>query len=219
MSCVQRYRWCCSQVCQTVCIQCCMEMLIICERYYVLFQHHLAPPKVTFTSDAQSSEHEGGTDPVQEDKTFVLTEEATEPQYIVGSKPGPYVEERSRSIYCQLGARIGFMGIDARMERTRHQINYPETYDLLFKRLEEVYSKNKSLQHLVLLLGVPIAYPRLQWLENIFTSPIIGPIRFLNKRFGFAGSLFNKFDGQVDLLDDLDDHYTARQHKTERREL
>ena len=41
----------------------------------------------------------------------------------------------------------------------------------------------------------------------------------MNKRFGFAGGLFNQFDGQVDLLDDLDDHYTARQHKKERREL
>ena len=147
----------------------------------------------------------------------MLTEETTEPQYIVGMKPGPYVEERSRSIFCQLGARIGFLGVDARLERTRRQINYPETYDLLFKRLEEAYTNNKSLKHLIILLGVPIAYPRLQWLENIFTSPIIGPIRFLNKRFGFAGGLFNKFDGQVDLLDDLDDHYTARQHKLERR--
>jgi hypothetical protein len=31
--------------------------------------------------------------------------------------------------------------------------------------------------------------------------------------------LFNEFDGQVDLLDDLDDHYTARQHKRERKML
>ena len=57
------------------------------------------------------------------------------------------------------------------------------------------------------------------WLENILTSPLIGPIRLLNKRFGIAGGLFNNFDGSVDLLDDLDDHYTARHHKTERREL
>lgn len=51
------------------------------------------------------------------------------------------------------------------------------------------------------------------------SSPIIAPIRLLNKRFGFAGGLFNQFDGQVDLLDDLDDHYTARQHKRERRQF
>jgi hypothetical protein len=185
----------------------------------MLFQHHLAPPKSTFTSDAPVTAHEGSVDPVQQQNTFVLAETTDDPAYIVGQKPGPYVEERSRSIYCQLGARVGFAGIDARTERTRHQVNYPETYKLIFERLDREYSGNPNLKHLILLLGVPIAYPRLQWLENIFSSPIIAPIRFLNKRFGFAGGLFNKFDGQVDLLDDLDDHYTARNHKHERRDL
>jgi hypothetical protein len=47
----------------------------------------------------------------------------------------------------------------------------------------------------------------------------MGPIKILNKRFGLGGSLFNQFDGSIDLLDDLDDHYTARTHKKERREL
>lgn len=64
---------------------------------------------------------------------------------------------------------------------------------------------------------------------------MIGPIKFLNKRFGvgessfvnilacpnkiLAGSFFNHFDGSVDLLDDLDDHYTSRTHKKERHDL
>lgn len=148
-----------------------------------------------------------------------MKEPEIDPSFIVGSKAGPYVEEHSNSIYCQLGARIAFLGIDARTERTRHQINYPETYDLIFNRVSSQLSANKNLKHLILLLGVPIAYPRLQWLENILSSPIIGPIRFLNKRFGLAGGFFNQFDGNVDLLDDLDDHYTARQHKHERRDL
>lgn len=47
----------------------------------------------------------------------------------------------------------------------------------------------------------------------------MAPIRLLNKRFGLAGGLFNHFDGQIDLLDDLDDHYTARNHKKERLDL
>ena len=34
--------------------------------------------------------------------------------------------------------------------------------------------------------------------------------------FIIGGSFFNHFDGSVDLLDDLDDHYTARTHKKER---
>jgi hypothetical protein len=129
------------------------------------------------------------------------------------------VAEKSRNLYCQLGRRIAFAGIDARTERTRHQINYPETYKIFFDRIHSELLANPETKHLILLLGVPIAYPRLQWLENILQSPIIGPIRFLNRRFGFAGGLFNQFDGGVDLLDDLDDHYTAHQHKRERREL
>lgn len=196
----------------------------VAHKYYLLFQHHLAPPKSTFTTDAPKTTNVGaaGTtpaDPVQLKDTFVMTNDEGDPSYIIGHKPGPYVEERSRNIYCQLGARIAFAGIDARTERTRHQINYPETYKLLFDRLDKEFAANKDLKHLILLLGVPIAYPRLIWLENILQSPLIAPIRFLNKRFGFAGGFFNQFDGKVDLLDDLDDHYTARQHKAERREL
>lgn len=198
----------------------------VAHKYYLLFQHHLAPPKSTFTTDAAKTTNVAATgagttpaDPVQLQNTFVMTNDEGDPSYIIGPRPGPYVEERSRNIYCQLGARIAFAGIDARTERTRHQINYPETYKMLFDRLDKEFSANKELKHLILLLGVPIAYPRLIWLENILQSPLIAPIKFLNKRFGLAGSFFNQFDGKVDLLDDLDDHYTARQHKTERREL
>jgi hypothetical protein len=47
----------------------------------------------------------------------------------------------------------------------------------------------------------------------------MGPVKLLHKRFGVGGGLFNHFDGSIDLLDDLDDHYTARTHKAERRYL
>jgi hypothetical protein len=59
----------------------------------------------------------------------------------------------------------------------------------------------------------------LTWLENVLRSPLIGPVKFLNRRFGLGGGFFNHFDGSVDLLDDLDDHYTARTHKPERAGL
>ncbi|KAF2108056.1 hypothetical protein BDV96DRAFT_287096 [Lophiotrema nucula] len=195
----------------------------VAHKYYLLFQHHLAPPKSTFTTDepATTDVSVDGTpaDPAQLKNTFVMTDDPDDSSYIIGQKPGPYVAERSRSIYTQLGAHIAFAGLDARTERTRHQVNYPETYQLIFDRINKELEANKEIKHLILLLGVPIAYPRLQWLENIFASPLIAPIKFLNKRFGFGGNLFNKFDGNVDLLDDLDDHYTAHQHKHERRDL
>ncbi|KAF7720080.1 Alkaline phosphatase D-related protein [Penicillium ucsense] len=193
-------------------------------KYYCLFQHHIAPPKSTFTTDApatmQAVNGTAGVDPRQLENTFVLENQPVDDSWIIGKRPGPYVEERSRNLYMRFGKRIAFIGVDARTERTRHQINYPDTYELIFQRLQqEINAANGDIKHLVVLLGVPIAYPRLAWLENILSSPLIAPIRLLNKRFGVAGGLFNEFDGQVDLLDDLDDHYTARQHKRERKIL
>ncbi|KAJ5289417.1 uncharacterized protein N7443_009670 [Penicillium atrosanguineum] len=193
-------------------------------KYYCLFQHHIAPPKSTFTTDAPQTMHAvngtSGVDERQVENTYVLEPQVQDDSWIIGKRPGPYVEERSRSLYMRFGKRIAFMGLDARTERTRHQVNYPDTYDIIFDRLKhEIETANGDIKHLVVLLGVPIAYPRLAWLENILTSPVIAPIRLLNKRFGIAGGLFNEFDGNVDLLDDLDDHYTARQHKKERKML
>jgi PhoD related phosphatase len=194
-------------------------------KYYCLFQHHTAPPRSTYTTDAPETMKAGldgsaGYDPRQMENSYVYKRTADDPSWIVGKQPGPYVEERSRSLYMRLGKHIAFCGIDARTERTRHQVNYPETYDQIFHRLHsEVAASHGDIKHLILLLGVPIAYPRLAWLENIFASPLIAPIKLLNKRFGFGGGFFNSFDGEVDLLDDLDDHYTAKYHKAERKAL
>lgn len=136
-------------------------------KYYMLFQHHLPPPVSTYTTDApQTMESSpGGTkaDPAQLRDTYVLEGEEEDPSYIIGPKPGPYVAERSRSIYAKLGARIAFFGIDARTERTRHQVNYPETYQLIMNRLKSELSAAANgpepMQHIIVLLGIPIAYP------------------------------------------------------------
>ena len=42
------------------------------------------------------------------------------------------------------------------------------------------------------------------------------PLCLLIAHIVLGGGFFNNFDGSVDLLDDLDDHYTARTHKKER---
>ncbi|KAI0889427.1 uncharacterized protein GGS22DRAFT_71021 [Annulohypoxylon maeteangense] len=193
------------------------------HKYYMLFQHHLAPPASTYTSDApKAGEHGPEEDPKQLVDTYVKPQ-AFDSSYIIGSSPGPYVAQHSMNMFSKLGARIAFLGIDARTERTRHQVNYEETYDLIFGRVREelgaAQATGQPYRHLILLLGIPIAYPRLTWLENVFSSPLIAPVKFLNRRFGFGGGVFNHFDGSVDLLDDLDDHYTARTHKKERNAL
>lgn len=103
-----------------------------------------------------------GPDPNQLMDTFVASPKSDE-QHIVGSKPGPYVAEKSYNLYTRLGARIAMVGIDARTERTRHQVNYPETYDLIFNRVRSelgaAASSGQPIKHLIVLLGIPIAYP------------------------------------------------------------
>ena len=198
----------------------------ISYKYYCLFQHHIPPPKVSFTTPAAQRRQPQSSMGEQPDsllprKTFVPEQQSEESCFIVGERPGPYISELSRSLYMRLGARLAFLGIDARTERTRRRVNYSETYDLIFKRVRSelgLAGKGK-ITHLIVLLGIPIAFPRLNWLENFLTSPVMGPIRFLSERFGFADGFLNRFDGQVEILDDLEDHYTARRHRKERKSL
>lgn len=107
-------------------------------KYYMLFQH-------------QSSIDEG---------------EDTEPSWILGTHPGPYIPELSRSIFTHLGRSVAFLGLDCRTERTNGEVVSAETYDKIFDRLETDIVKGET-EHLIVLLGVPIAYPRMVWLENM----------------------------------------------------
>ena len=76
------------------------------NKYYLLFQHHLAPPSSTFTTGRSStqgaemsanafedapqtmSENGAGLDPRQVEDTYVLEEKTIDSSYIIGSKPG-----------------------------------------------------------------------------------------------------------------------------------
>jgi hypothetical protein len=89
-----------------------------------------------------------------------------------------------------------------------------DSYDIIFDRLEDEIIKGET-KHLIVLLGVPIAYPRLNFLENVLTSRLMDPLKALG-RAGLLGNFMNKFDGGVEILDDLDDHWTAKHHKEER---
>ena len=99
-------------------------------KYYMLFQQHTPP--------------EGET--------------PEDPSWVVGKKDGPYIEQKSRSICTKLGKRVVFYGLDCRVDRTKHRICKTSTYDVMFERLETEVTR--ETKHLVLLLAVPIAYPR-----------------------------------------------------------
>ncbi|KAI8626737.1 hypothetical protein F5Y19DRAFT_487954 [Xylariaceae sp. FL1651] len=156
-------------------------------KYYMLFQHQSLPEET----------------------------EESEPSWCLGTKPGPYINELSRSLFMSLGTRLALLAVDTRTERTRDEVVHEDTWKKIVNRCYDEIVKGQT-QHLLVLLGVPIAYPRLVWLENILTSRLMDPIKALGK-VGLLGNLLNNFDGGVEVLDDLDDHWTAKNHKDERR--
>ncbi|KAI4140834.1 MAG: hypothetical protein LQ341_003686, partial [Variospora aurantia] len=158
-------------------------------KYYMLFQH-------------QSVVDEGP---------------AEEPSWLMGAAPGPYINELSRSLFMFLGKSVAFLGLDCRTERMRDEILSEATYDLVLDRCRREIIEGET-KHLIVLLGVPIAYPRLNFLENVLTSRLMDPVKAL-ARAGLLGGFLNKFDGGVEILDDLDDHWTAKHHKQERNWL
>ena len=155
-------------------------------KYYMLFQHQSVADEVT----------------------------ADEPSWLLGASPGPYINELSRSLFMFLGKHVALLGLDCRTERMRDEVLSEASYDLVFDRLHKELVKGET-KHLLVLLGVPIAYPRLVWLENILTSRALDPVKAMG-RMGLFGNVMNKFDGGVEILDDLDDHWTAKNHKMER---
>lgn len=155
-------------------------------KYYMLFQHQSVPD-------------EGPAD---------------EPSWLMGSAPGPYINEPSRSVFVSLGKNVALLALDCRTERTREEILSEATYQIVLDRCRREIVEGET-KHLVVVLGVPIAYPRLVWLENLITSRVMDPVKALG-RAGMLGGFLNKFDGGVEILDDLDDHWTAKNHKQER---
>lgn len=161
------------------------------SKYYMLFQNQCAP-----------------------DEDF-----STDPSWVNGREVGPYIKQKSHSIYARLGSSIGFFGLDCRTERRHDQVVRKETYNQMFERIrKEVKSSNGEIDHLLIMLGVPFAYPRLVFLETLLSSSVMTPLKKLAKH-GLFGGVLNQFDGSIEILDDLDDHWCAKHHKHERNNL
>ena len=159
-------------------------------KYYMLFQHQSVPEETT----------------------------KEEPSWVLGHEPGPYIHQPSRSLFMHMGKHVAFLGVDCRTERMRDEILSIRSFDLLLERCRKEIIEEET-KHLIVLLGVPIAYPRLVWLENVLTSKAMDPIKALGRAGIVKGGFLNKFDGGVEILDDLDDHWTASHHKQERNDL
>ncbi|KIW91997.1 uncharacterized protein Z519_06979 [Cladophialophora bantiana CBS 173.52] len=138
--------------------------------------------------------------------------------WVLGAQPGPYIKELSRSLFMFLGAQIAFLGLDCRTERMRKQILSDGTWNLVFERCRREIHRGVT-KHLIVLLGVPIAYPRLSFIEDVLSSRALAPLKALARSGILPHKLLNKYDGGVEILDDLDDHWTAKHHKRERAQF
>lgn len=164
----------------------------VAYKYYMLFQHHMSPEEKIHTED---------------------------PSWILSAKPGPYIRQKNHSVYARLGKEIALAGIDCRTERKFDQVVNNATYKTIFARLDKELAQAPDVKHLLVMLGVPILYPRLVWLEKLLTSLILKPVRKLAERGVINKGLVNEFDGGVEVLDDLNDHWCSKNHKRERNYL
>ncbi|KII89007.1 hypothetical protein PLICRDRAFT_53502 [Plicaturopsis crispa FD-325 SS-3] len=131
---------------------------------------------------------------------------------IIGSD-GPYVPFPSHSFLASLGPQTAILLLDCRAERRKDQVCSPAEYQKVFERLSLL---PPGVEHLVVQIGIPIAYPRMVFLESALESKF-NPLVALGRSgsLGLAGFV-NKFNAEAELLDDLNDHWTAKSHKKER---
>ncbi|KAF9891997.1 hypothetical protein FE257_002961 [Aspergillus nanangensis] len=153
----------------------------IAFKYYLLFQHHSVPEET----------------------------EAEEPSWLLGAQPGPYINQRSRNLFMSLGDGVALLGLDCRTERMTDEILSEQTCDLIWDRCHREIVRGETT-HLIVMLSIPIAYPRVAMVKNILNSR-----KSLGKA-GLFGGLVNKSGGKVEIYDD---HWTAKHHKSERTYL
>ncbi|KAF9050660.1 hypothetical protein BDZ89DRAFT_1057108 [Hymenopellis radicata] len=137
------------------------------------------------------------------------------PAVIIGDI-GPYITSRSHSFLGSLGPQVSILLLDCRCERKKDQVCSPYEYEKVFQRVQML---PPTVEHLVVQLGIPIAYPRMVFLETALESkfnPLVAMGR--SGTMGLSGFV-NKFNAEAELLDDLNDHWTSRSHKRERNWL
>lgn len=136
-----------------------------------------------------------------------------------------------------LGPAIAVIGIDTRCERNPQQVMAGPTYQGIFPKIATL---PPTVQHCILMLAVPIIYPRMETAEHMVqtvatgkkaitgTYNLLGKVvgsaagvvgakevvgsgfQGVKKAFGKSGLMSSVVSifGEVDLLDDLRDHWT-----------
>lgn len=161
-------------------------------KYYMLFQHHMSTEEPAYMLD---------------------------PLWMVSKEPGLFIQQPSHSVFMRLGREISLLGFDCRTERRLSQVISELTYHGIFQRVQLELDRSPETKHLLVMLGVPILYPRLVWLEWLLNLTLLKPVRRLAARGVINKGLVNEFDGGVEVLDDLNDHWCSKNHKRERNQL
>lgn len=113
----------------------------------------------------------------------------------------------------QLGPNLAVAAFDTRSERSRDIIIPPEAIDELMRRVDALPD---SVQHLIVVSAVPIAYPEITVLERFMMS--LEHKRAWFQKTGLYNKLMNEF-GEPELLDDIVDHWSSSVHKDEKARL
>ncbi|KAI9484846.1 hypothetical protein BDB00DRAFT_774189 [Zychaea mexicana] len=121
-------------------------------------------------------------------------------------------------IVTTLGPDIGVLSLDARGERTKQDVCQPKTYDIVFEAMAKL---PMSIKHMLVVTGVPLIYPRLTLFEKAMDGAAGFNLATLAGKTGALGDLIsgslNKWNGDPELLDDMNDHWTAGNHEVERK--
>ncbi|KAI9498669.1 hypothetical protein BDB00DRAFT_799048 [Zychaea mexicana] len=124
-------------------------------------------------------------------------------------------------IVTTLGPDIALLALDCRGERTKYDVCRPKSYDIVFT---EIYrSIPPSVKHLLVVTGVPLIYPRLSTFESAMEGISTFNLATIAGKTGALGSVIsgplNKWNGDPELLDDMNDHWTAGNHLLERKKF
>lgn len=107
-------------------------------KYYMLFQH----------------------------QSLVTETESSEPSWILGLQPGPYIDELSHSVFLSLGGKMALLAVDCRTERSENNVTREKTWEKIMNRLYAEIRRGQ-IEHLLVLSALPIAYPRFDWFESL----------------------------------------------------
>lgn len=134
------------------------------------------------------------------------------------------IGEFSYHLVRNIGPNVILLSPDTRSERTIHQVLPPQAWDTLFREVERRLAASRgAVQHLVVLLPVPIVYPKIPVTETALAAISNAmasrkDVRDFLSKLKLPSGAVSQFN-EPDLLDDLLDHWTSTDHVQERQML